>query len=204
MATNSIKLDQHVALPILEQAVCATLDGKMTPEYAHELGLTSGLSKERSRKTGYTIRCATLRNPLMPWIVQHKDKFYQVFKQDSDKAVLIAGILVGAYPVMYNLLTFVGKYLHTEDTVKSSFIKQRLSDIYGSNLNFNRTMNAAFRMLTECGLLRKVNPGVYAKNKLEGISDFTRKLYRQAYLIHNPYLSESDNLETNPYFELIN
>lgn len=204
MATNSIKLDQYVSLPILERAIEAMINGQMTPQYAHELGLTTGFSKERSRKAGYTLRCVTLQNPVFEWLMNHKAEYSQYIKNSSDKALIIAAILSGGYSVVYNLLQFSGKYLHTEDTVKGLYIKKKLSEIYGSNVNFEKTVQSAFRMLVDCGLLQRVAPGVYKKGDVAEISDFTRQLYRQSFLIHNPYLSESDNLETNPYFELIN
>lgn len=201
---KTLKLHQHIPITLINLALQASIEGNMTVQYANELALTAGLAKERTRKTANMLRAITLNNPIISWINENKDDFKHDFLLSANRSAIIASVLCSGFTIFYDAMLILGKYLHTQDEITSSFLKEKLSETYGSNVNFERAMNTLIRMLVECGLLQRIRPGVFAKAKQTEISDFTRKLYRQSYLIHNPYLSDSDNLETNPYFELIN
>lgn len=201
---KSIKLHQHIPLPLIDLAIQATINGKMTSQYANDLAITAGVAKERTRKTANMIRAISLNSPIVPWMLEHKDEFESNYKLDVNHSAIVTAILCSGFAIFYDAVMILGKYLHADDEITGAFLKTKLSELYGSNGNFDRSMSTITRMLVECGILKRLRPGVYAKGESKEISDFTRHLYRQSFLIHNPYASETDNLETHPYFELIN
>lgn len=200
---KSVKLHQYIPVPLIDIAVTAAIEGAMSTQYANEMALTAGVAKERTRKTANMLRAITLNNPLLPWISEYGDEFKHEFALPDNHSVLVTALLCSSFTLFYDAVVILGKYLHVQDEVSGALLKEQLSVMYGSNVNFTRALNTVTRMLIEIGVLKRVKPGLFARGELGNTSDFTRRLYRRSFLIHNPYEPDDATVECHPFFELI-
>lgn len=69
----------------MEMAMKAALDGCFTPEYAADLASGEYQGENRINKARSIIGKLTQRNPLFPYIEQHRQEFLSAIKYKGDR-----------------------------------------------------------------------------------------------------------------------
>ena len=98
-----IGINQRIPVNILEMALQAVLEGNGTPEYFYELASTEYNGDNRIRKATYVMNRLTNKNPLMPFLRQHKEEVLAGLRKKADRTLLLSGIINAAYSFGYDL-----------------------------------------------------------------------------------------------------
>lgn len=182
----------------------AILDGICTKEYILEIVALETSGKSRAEKVNRTIRRMTVNNPLLPYILEHKDEYVANTKSGMNKSVVYTALMCAAYPLFYDTVALLGKYFHAQDEIETHLIFSKLSEKYGASVDSTIGFNSVVKMLVEVGLIMRPKTGFYRACRMTNISDFTREIYTKAFLQNNPTYSDKDNVKSNSYFEFIN
>ena len=182
----------------------AILDGTCTKEYILEIVALETSGKSRAEKVNRTIRRMTVNNPLLPYILEHKDEYVANTKSGMNKSVVYTALMCAAYPLFYDTVALLGKYFHAQDEIETHLIFSKLSEKYGASVDSTIGFNSVVKMLVEAGLIMRPKTGFYRACRMTNISDFTREIYTKAFLQNNPTYSDKDNVKSNSYFEFIN
>ena len=201
---KTVGINQRISIHIIEMALKAALDGYFTPEYAADLAAGEYEGANRINKAKSIIGKLSQRNPLFPFILEHKKEYLSAIKRKSDRALIFASLINAAYGFGYDAMIILGKFFHVQDEVSTKLITSRLSSIYASNRSLPNGLYCIMPMYIEAGLLNRPRIGIYTRNYFENISSFTKKLYIESFIVHNPILEKCDiDLSDHPYFEFI-
>ena len=200
----AIGVKASASISSLGMVMGAILDGTCTKEYILEIVALETSGKSRAEKVNRTIRRMTVNNPLLPYILEHKDEFVANTKSGVNKTVVYTALMCAAYPLFYDTVALLGKYFHAQDEIETHLIFSKLSEKYGASVDSTIGFNSVIKMLVEAGLIMRPKTGFYRACRMTNISDFTREIYTKAFLQNNPTYSDKDNVMSNSYFEFIN
>ena len=200
---QDIGINQRIPISLLEMALLATLDGEANNEYFAQLAATEYNGENRIKKAVSVINRLTVKNPLLPFLMERNSEVKTMLRNSQDRSLLFAAIISSAYCFAYDSICILGKYLHIQDSVSTALLRQKLSEKYGANRSLPNAMNCVLPMLIEAGLLSRPVPGTIYVVSHAKCTEFAKKTYEQAYLLNNPHLSEVIEIEGNPYFEFI-
>lgn len=200
----AIGVKASASISSLGMVMGAILDGTCTKEYILEIVALETSGKSRAEKVNRTIRRMTVNNPLLPYILEHKDEFVADTKSGVNKTVVYTALMCAAYPLFYDTVALLGKYFHAQDEIETHLIFSKLSEKYGASVDSTIGFNSVIKMLVEAGLIMRPKTGFYRACRMTNISDFTREIYTKAFLQNNPTYSDKDNVMSNSYFEFIN
>ena len=200
----AIGVKASASISSLGMVMGAILDGTCTKEYILEIVALETSGKSRAEKVNRTIRRMTVNNPLMPYILEHKDEFVANTKSGVNKTVIYTALMCAAYPLFYDTVALLGKYFHAQDEIETHLIFSKLSEKYGASVDSTIGFNSVIKMLVEAGLIMRPKTGFYRACRITNISDFTQEIYTKAFLQNNPTYSDKDNVMSNSYFEFIN
>lgn len=200
---QDIGINQRIPMNVLEQALLAEMQGNASSDYFYELAATEYTGPNRIKKAVVVINRLTKRNPLMPYLMENKATVEAMLRSKVDKPLLLTAVICSAYGFGYDVVALLGKYFHAQETVTTELIRQKMSAKYGSNRSLPNALYCILPMLIEAKLLERPVPGEYKAIRIKNASDDALKVYRKAFLLNNPMLSEKDNIESNPYFEFI-
>lgn len=200
----AIGVKASASISSLGMVMGAILDGTCTKEYILEIVALETSGKSRAEKVNRTIRRMTVNNPLLPYILEHKDEFVANTKSGMNKSVVYTALMCAAYPLFYDTVALLGKYFHAQDEIETHLIFSKLSEKYGASVDSTIGFNSVVKMLVEAGLIMRPKTGFYRACRMTNISDFTREIYTKAFLQNNPTHSDKDNVMSNSYFEFIN
>ena len=200
----AIGVKASASISSLGMVMGAILDGTCTKEYILEIVALETSGKSRAEKVNRTIRRMTVNNPLLPYILEHKDEFVANTKSGVNKTVVYTALMCAAYPLFYDTVALLGKYFHAQDELETNLIFSKLSEKYGASVDSTIGFNSVIKMLVEAGLIMRPKTGFYRACRMTNISDFTREIYTKAFLQNNPTYSDKDNVMSNSYFEFIN
>ena len=198
-----IGINQRIPISLLEMALLATLEGQGTPEYFAELAATEYQGENRIRKSTYVMGRLTNRNPLMPFLQENKDAVISALRSKTDRPILLAAIINGAYSFGYDLTAILGKYLHVQPQVTTALLASKLSEKYGSNRSLPNAMNCVIPMLIEAGFFHRPCPGFFEAIHHTGFSLLALEAYKRSFFQHNPMIPIDSDIFTNPYFEFL-
>jgi len=204
MEKKSVSIENRIALPIIELALKATLDGSATPEYFYELARTECSGENRAKKIVRSIKRLTINSKLLPFLAEHQDATERLLKAKNDRPLLFVAMMCASYTIYYDAMSILGKFFHVQDQVTTDFLRRKLAEIYGSNRALFIAIDCIVSTLLDTGFITRPRPGVYEMVKQEKYSDEAKKVYVQSFLLNNPTYSENDDIESNPYFEFIN
>jgi len=196
-----IGINQRIPINIIELALLAAFREEASPEYFAELAGTEYTGENRIKKAVTVIGHLTQKNPLFPYLYEHRDMMTVAMKNKSDRPLLMSAVICAAYPFGYDTLALLGKHFHVQDQVSTALITQKMSEKYGSNRSLFNALYCVLPMFIETGILVRPKPSIYERCKTLKSSDFALQVYKQAFLINNPVLSEDDDVESNPFFE---
>lgn len=182
----------------------AALEGCYSSEFAADLASGEYEGSNRINKARSIIGKLSIRNPLFPFIEEHKNEYYVAMKHKSDRAIIFTSLINAAYSFGYDAMVVLGKFFHVQDEVSTLLILNKMSSIYASNRSLPNALYCIMPMYIEAGLINRPKTGIYTKVDYEGVSTFARKLYIKSFLVHNDLIQEEDidSLE-HPYFEFI-
>lgn len=198
-----IGINQRIPMATLELALKAVLDGHYDDSYAAELARMDYHGENRINKAVKIINKLTRLNPLMPYLIENKDKVKLAFKNDDDKALILIALVNASYEFCYDVTTTLGKYFHAQKEIGTSLIVSKLSNKYGTNRSLPNGLYCILPMLVEAGFLIRPKVGVYQIKKLEPQTAIAKEVYKQSFFQNNPMLTERYQFENHFYFEFI-
>ena len=202
MVRISIGIEKRISLNVLELALRATLDGTASSAYFYELANAEGIGKNRAKKTVAVINRMTLKNKLLPYIMDNKETINNMMRNRYDRPLLYVAMMCGAYTIFYDTLAILGKYFHVQEEVSRDLLLKKLSEKYGNNRMLDVAFDCVMPMLVEAGFIERPVPGIYAMRKQEKYTEEAKKIYLQSCMLNNH--NYSADMNRNPYFEFIN
>lgn len=201
---KTVGINQRISTNVIEMAMKAALEGCYSSEFAADLASGEYEGSNRINKARSIIGKLSIRNPLFPFIEEHKNEYYVAMKHKSDRAIIFTSLINAAYSFGYDAMVVLGKFFHVQDEVSTQLILNKMSSIYASNRSLPNALYCIMPMYIEAGLINRPKTGIYTKVDYEGVSTFARKLYIKSFLVHNNLIQEEeiDSLE-HPYFEFI-
>ena len=203
MEKINIGINERIPLTVLEMALQATLNGDASPEYFCQLLQAEGKGENRAKKSVVQINRATVKNRLLPMMMENKETVINSLKSRFDKPLIIAALLSSAYSIVYDSMSLMGKYFHAQPQINSTFLKSKLGEKYGANRSLFVAVGAFIPMLEEAGLITRPKIGVYEIVRQSKYSDFALSVYKEAFKLYNPFLSTNSDIESHPFFEFI-
>lgn len=201
---KTVGINQRIGINVMEMAIKAALDGIFTPEYAADLAAGEYQGANRINKARSIIEKLTQRNPLYPYIEEHKTEFLSAIKHPGDRAIIYSALINATYGFGYDAMLVLGKFFHVQEQVSTALIVSRMSSMYASNRSLPNGLYCVMPMYIEAGLINRPKTGVYTKNEYEISTSFARELYTKSFFINNPMLKEGDyDYSEHPYFEFI-
>lgn len=201
---KTVGINQRIGVNVMEMAIKAALDGIFTPEYAADLAAGEYQGANRINKARSIIGKLTQRNPLYPYIEEHKTEFLSAIKHPGDRAIIYSALINATYGFGYDAMVVLGKFFHVQEQVSTALIVSRMSSMYASNRSLPNGLYCVMPMYIEAGLINRPKTGVYTKNEYEISTSFARELYTKSFFINNPMLKEGDyDYSEHPYFEFI-
>lgn len=201
---KTVGINQRIGINVMEMAIKAALDGIFTPEYAVDLAAGEYQGANRINKARSIIGKLTQRNPLYPYIEEHKTGFLSAIKHPGDRAIIYSALINATYGFGYDAMVVLGKFFHVQEQVSTALIVSRMSSMYASNRSLPNGLYCVMPMYIEAGLINRPKTGVYTKNEYEISTSFARELYTKSFFINNPMLKEGDyDYSEHPYFEFL-
>ncbi|SCD21066.1 hypothetical protein PSM36_2261 [Proteiniphilum saccharofermentans] len=199
-----VGINQRISINVIEMAIKACLDGSFTSEYAADLAAGEYQGTNRINKARTIIGKLTQRNPLFPFIKEHKQEYLTAIKYTGDKAIIYSALINAAYGFGYDAMVILGKFFHVQEQVSTNLIINRMSSIYASNRSLSNGLYCIMPMYIEAGLISRQKVGVYTRKEKEIVTSFARDLYAKSFFVNNPMLEEGDyDYAEHPYFEFI-
>lgn len=199
-----IGINQRISITVMEMAIKACLDGSFTPEYAADLAAGEYQGANRINKARSIIGKLTQRNPLYPFIEEHKQEYLTSIKYTGDRAIIYAALINAAYGFGYDAMVILGKFFHVQEQVFTGLIMNHMSLMYASNRSLSNGLYCIMPMYIEAGLISRKKVGVYTKKDNSIVTSFARDLYIKSFFVNNPMLEESNHdYADHPYFEFI-
>lgn len=199
-----VGINQRISIHVMEMAIKACLDGIFTPEYATDLAVGEYQGANRINKARSIIGKLTQRNPLYPFIEEHKQEYLTGIKYTGDRAIIYAALINAAYGFGYDATVILGKFFHVQGQVSTSLVMSHMSLMYASNRSLSNGLYCIMPMYIEAGLISRQKVGVYTKKDNSIVTSFSRDLYIKSFFANNPMLEEgSHDYADHPYFEFI-
>ena len=198
-----IGINQRIPMNSLEIALKAVLDGQYDDAYAAELARMDYRGENRIKKSVVILNKLTRLNPLMPYLLENKEKVKLALKNEDDRSLILIALVNAAYEFCYDVTTTLGKYFHAQKEVGSSLIVSKLSSKYGTNRSLPNGLYCILPMLLEAGFLLRPKVGVYQIIRLEPQTSISFEIYKQSFFQNNPMLTDSYQCENHFYFEFI-
>ncbi len=184
-----IGINQRISIHVMEMAIKACLDGSFTPEYAADLAAGEYQGANRINKARSIIGKLTQRNPLYPFIEEHKQEYLTSLKYTGDRAIIYAALINAAYGFGYDAMVILGKFFHVQEQVFTGLIMSHMSSMYASNRSLSNGLYCIMPMYIEDNSI---------------VTSFARDLYIKSFFVNNPMLEEgSHDYADHPYFEFI-
>ena len=201
MEKISIGIEKRLSLSVLELALRATLDGTASSAYFYELANAEGIGKNRAKKTVAVMNRMTLKNKLLPYLLENKDDVESMMRNRYDRPLLFVAMMSSAYTIFYDTLAILGKYFHVQDEVSRELLLKKLSEKYGNNRMLDVAFDCVMPMLVEAGFIERTVPGIFAMHKQEKYTEETKMIYLQSCALNDP--NNIADIDRNPYFEFI-
>lgn len=201
---KNVGINQRISINVMEMAIKACLDGSFTPGYAADLAAGEYQGLNRINKARSIIGKLTQRNPLYPFIEEHKQEYLIGIKHTGDRAIIYAALINAAYGFGYDAMVILGKFFHVQEQVSTGLLINRMSSIYASNRSLSNGLYCIMPMYIEAGLISRQKVGVYTKKDNLIVTSFARDLYIKSFFVNNPMLEEGNHdFADHPYFEFI-
>ena len=200
---NDIGINQRIPISILEMALLAALDGQATIEYFIELAQTEYEGENRIKKALSVMNRLTIKNPLMPFLVENAEAVRTALRNKSDRSLVLSAVINSAYNFAYDVTSTMGKYFHVQEQVTTGLVQGKLAAKYGSNRSLPNAMNCVLPMLIEAGVIVRPKVGFYEAIRVEKYTDFGLEVYKRAFVLNNPTMTLDQDFMSYPFFEFV-
>ena len=201
--TSDIGINQRIPVSILEMALVAALDEQATGEYFVELASTEYEGQNRIKKAMNVMNRLTVRNPLLPFLMENKDVVKTALRNKNDRVLVLSAVINSAYNFGYDITATMGKYFHVQEQVTTKLIQDKMASKYGSNRSLPNAMNCILPMLLETGIIARPKIGFYEARRVEKYTDFALDVYKRSFIVNNPTMSLEADIMSYPYFEFV-
>lgn len=198
-----IGINQRISVTLIEASLRAVFDGTYNKEFARMLAEGEFHGENRLKKTVRELGKVVERNPILPFLKEHKDLILEALQHKDDKAVIIAALYNSAFPFSYEEVAVLGKYFHVQDRVTRSLLAEKLSEQYGFNKAMSNAIDYSMPTLIEAEFISRPEPGVYEKNPLNIKMEVSRAAYKESFFVNNPLLDKAQDYDEAPYFEFL-
>lgn len=198
-----IGINQRIPMPTLEQALKAVLDGQYDDAYATGLVRMEYKGENRIKKAVVILNRLTRLNPLMPYLLENREKVLLALKNGDDRALLLISLVNASYEFCYDVTTTLGKYFHAQKEIGTSLIVSKLSNKYGTNRSLPNGLYCILPMLIDAGFLLRLRAGVYQMKRLNPQTGISMEAYKRSFFQNNPMLTDAYQYENHFYFEFI-
>ena len=203
MEKITIGIERRISMGVLEMALISVLNGNASSEYFHELINSECKGANRAKKGLGLINRMTIKNKLMPYLIEHKNNTLDLLRGKFDRQLLFVAVMCSAYSFFYDVISQMGKYFHAQDMLTREFLLKKMSEKYGSNRSLFIAYDCVMPMLIEAGFIERAKPGVYRMVKQDKFTDGALMAYRKSFLLNNPNFTEADYIDSNSYFEFL-
>lgn len=200
---SDIGINQRIPIGILEMALVSALDEQATGEYFIELASTEFEGANRIKKAMSVMNRLTVRNPLLPYLIENKDVVKTALRNKNDRVLVLTAVINSAYNFGYDVTSTMGKYFHVQEQVTTGLIHEKLASKYGSNRSLPNAMNCIIPMFLETGIINRPKIGFYEARRVDKYTDFALDVYKRSFIVNNPTLSLDADIMSYPYFEFI-
>lgn len=200
---SKIGINQRIPMQTLELALKAVLDEQYNDAYATELVRMDYKGENRINKAVKIINKLTRLNPLMPYLMENREKVLQALKNDDDRALVLIALVNASFEFCYDVTMTLGKYFHAQKEIGTSLIVSKLSNKYGSNRSLPNGLYCILPMLIEAGFLLRPKAGVYQMKHLIPQTGIAMEVYKRSFFQNNPMLTDGYQYENHFYFEFI-
>ncbi len=163
-----------VKLSWLKQAV------ELKKEMFSEKEYKSALNEYLAFEIGSPTRLRKVREILMHiWyydcdFVKERERALQLLEDNPDDAVALHYCMIClAYPVFFDICSYMGQMLRFRDDITTAVLKQKLYDEWGERSTLEPTSQRVTLMLRELGLLKAAARTRYVPHKINLVSDDT-------------------------------
>lgn len=160
---KTVGINQRISINVIEMAMKAALEGCYSSEFAADLASGEYEGSNRINKARSIIGRLSIRNPLFPFIEEHKNEYYVAMKHKSDRAIIFTSLINAAYSFGYDAMVVLGKFFHVQDEVSTQLILNKMSSIYASNRSLPNALYCIMPMYIEAGLINRPKTGIYTK-----------------------------------------
>lgn len=200
---QDIGINQRIPAAILEAALLACIQGNGTADYFRQLASTEYQGQNRIGKAASVINRLTVKNSLFPYLANNGQAMESMLRGKADRTLILTAVICSAYCFGYDTVSLLGKYFHAQESVTTDFIREKMSQKYGSNRSLPNALYCVLPMLIEAGMIARPKPGIYKAVRIANASQGAVDIYRRSFLLNNPMLRECDDFMTNPYFEFL-
>lgn len=203
MERVTIGIEKRISLGVLDLALRAVLDGSASSDYFNELAATECTGANRAKKIVAVINRMTIKGKLTPVLKEHEEETLHALRNKNDRSMIFVAMMCSSYTIFYDAVSVFGKYFHVQEQVNREFVLKKLAEKYGSNRALEVAFDCIVPMLMEAGFIVRPKPGLYEMCKQDKYTEFGKMIYKQSFLLNNPTFSDSDDIESYPYFEFI-
>ncbi len=165
---RGIGLSRPIKLEWLDKTVELLNENKTESQITSELG--EYLSFEIKDKTNLNKTRSSL---LKSWVkvpeenLELRDLAIQCHKNNHNNRVAVHWcMLMAAYPVFYDVCTYVGKIFNIQDTFTTAWLKQKLAESWGERTTLLYSVDKILKTLKNLGVIENVSVGVYKCNEM--------------------------------------
>lgn len=199
---KKVGINQRISINVIDMAIKSCIEGNFTPGFAADLAAGEYQGANRIHKARSIIGKLTLRNPLFPFIREHKQEYREAIKYKGDRAIIFSALINATYSFGYDAMVILGKFFHVQEEISARLIIKQMASIYASNRSLPNGVYCILPMYIEAGLINRPKAGIYTKNEYEIVTNFARELYIKSFFINNPMLENSDyDYTEHLYFE---
>ncbi|MDH1603516.1 hypothetical protein [Empedobacter sp. GD03739] len=181
MKSKSIDINQRIPLDALHVALQSYLGGEYDEQYILEQLHLDFTGENRIKKSLRIINKIILKNPLVPYVDQHKEEILNVLKRKDDRNLILIALLNASFPFSFDVLRTFGKYLAVQDLVNTETISKSISNVYGGNRATEIGLYSVIPMFIEANILHRPKQGLYEVNKqFHCTSSLSIDLYKES------------------------
>jgi len=181
MKSKSVDINQRIPLDALHIALQTYLSGEYDEQYILEQLHLDFTGENRIKKSLRIINKIILKNPLVPYVHQHKEEILNVLKRKDDRNLILIALLNASFPFSFDVLRTFGKYLAVQDIVNTETISKSISNIYGGNRATEIGLYSVIPMFIEANILNRPKQGLYELNKkFHCSSSMSVELYKES------------------------
>ncbi len=201
---TKIDINQRIPLSILEIALKDFLNDNYNADYLREQLSFEFKGANRIEKALQFISKIVMRTGSTNLLIENKEEVLNALKNKGDKSVILIALVNSAFPFAFDTLNLFAKYFHVQEYINWDLVQKEIKNKYGSNRSTENALYSVIPMFLEADFFLRSKPGLYqSKEKIIIQSQIAQNLYLQSFILNNPLLQNSDIINHEPYFAMV-